>query len=240
MSSTTNSNVVEYTGVKRESVFLKRVYLWMVSGLLTTALVAYGVSFIPGLVNLILRNPFILIGVSMAELVVVFILSLRIERMKSATAIVCFFLYAALTGVTFSMILVAYAGTTIVPKAFLSAASIFVVASIYGGITKRPVEKWYNWIFIGLFGLLIATSINLLFGWNWLDLAASAVGVVVFTALTIVDTKKVVSLNASYGDMMLKSELTKISILGAFDIYLDFLNIFLYILRFFARSNDNN
>ncbi len=238
MSDLENSSLVEYTGARRESVFLKRVYLWMSLGLILTAAVALITASIPGVVDFILQRPMTLLVVAILEIAVVMVLAMRIEKMKSSTAIVCFLLYSVLTGITFSILLVAYAGTTVIPKAFFSASSIFIAASIYGAFTKKAINRWTKWLFMGLIGLVIASVVNLLFSWSWLDFGISVFGVVIFTLLVMWDTKKLVAINASYGDMMLKSELTKISIMGALDLYLDFINIFMYLIRIFGRQRD--
>lgn len=223
----------------RENVFLTRVYTWMAIGLGLTAVIAWLFAQSEFLMRYIVANPFVLIAIIAVELISVIMLSSRVERLKTGTAIGCFMVYAGLTGVTFSSLVVLYAGTDIISKAFISAAAVFVGASLYGVLSKRDIRRWGQILFGALIGLIIATLMNLLFKSSAIDYAISIGGVVIFTLLTAWDTNKIVAINRSYGPSMTEEELTKISIIGALDLYLDFINIFLYLLRLFARSRDN-
>lgn len=223
----------------RESVFLTRVYAWMAAGLGLTAVLAWAFAQSEAFMKFLVTNPIFFIGIIVAELGAVIFLSARVERMSSATAIGCFLLYSALTGITFSTIVVAYAGTDIISKAFVSAAAVFAGASIYGVFTKREIRRWGNMLFGALFGIIIASLLNIIFKSSLIDFGISIGGVIIFTGLTAWDTNKIVRLNRAYGDSMTTEELTKISIMGALDLYLDFINIFLYLVKLFARSRDN-
>ena len=156
--------------------------------------------------------------------------------MKAGTAVLTFFLYAILTGVTFSILFLAYAPEAMA-KAFISSASVFAGASIYGAFSRKNVRSWGRYLFMGLFGLVIATMINMFFFSSMMDLLISMVGVVLFTGLTIWDTNKIVAMNREYGGYISQADYTKLGILGALDLYLDFINIFLYVLRLFAHGN---
>lgn len=139
-----------------------------------------------------------------------------------------------------SSIIVVYAHSTVLPLAFVSASIVFVLASLYGTITKRNIEGWKGWLFMLVLGLLLCTVVNMLLRSSILDAVISTSGVIIFTLLTAWDTKKMVSLNESYGDYLEKDELVKISLLGALELYLDFLNIFIYLLRIFERKSDRS
>lgn len=221
----------------RESSLLRSVYMWLFAGLLVTAAVSYGVSMSTTLLRLIYGNPFVLIVIACVQVFVAVSLGARAERMSEGGAIASFLVYACLTGVTFSSIFLLFSEASIT-KAFISAAAVFLGASVYGSLTKKDVRSWSRFLFMGLFGLIIATLINLIFYTSTLDLIISAFGVVLFTGLTVWDTNKICAMNRQFGADMTSSELTKLGIIGALDLYLDFINIFLYLLRIFGRNND--
>ncbi len=223
---------------KRENTLLRNVYLYLVFGLALTAIVAYAVSQSERLVYTILSSPVIAIALVVAQLATVMVLAGRTERMKASSALMAFFLYAILTGVTFSVIFVAFA-EAMIAKAFISAASVFVGASLYGAFSKRNVKSMGRYLFMLLFGVLIATLINMFVSSSRLDYLISLVGVVLFTALTIWDTNKIVAMNREFGGRISREDYTKIGILGALDLYLDFINIFLYILRLLAHAKSS-
>ncbi|MBO5770766.1 MAG: Bax inhibitor-1/YccA family protein [Spirochaetales bacterium] len=223
----------------RENVFLTRVYSWMVVGLGLTGLMAWLFAQSEYLMRFVVSNPITIIGIVVAEFAVVIILGVRIKKLSTGGAIACFLAYSCLTGITFSSLIVVYAGTDIISKAFFSACGVFVGASLYGTFTKRNLRKWTQMLFAGMVGILVALLINLFLRSSALDLAISIFGVLMFTLITAWDTKKIVSINRAYGDSMTEEELTKISIVGALDLYLDFINIFLYLVKLFAKSRDN-
>lgn len=222
----------------RENVFLKRVYLWMALGLAVTAGFAFSIASSENLMRSIMRNPSIIIVAAVVELVLVVFLSARLERMKSSTAMGCFLGYSAVNGITMSSIFYAYAGTTIIPVAFGISALFFGIAGIYGAVTKRNIRGWGGWLMYGLFALIIVSMIGLFVGGDMLDLAIIGFGLILFAGLTAWDTNKIVQMNRMYGASMSEDELTKISIIGALELYLDFINIFLYIVRLLARNKD--
>ena len=213
----------------RENTLLRNVYLYLIGGLALTALVSYAISLSPMLMGVVFSPVAMIIAVVM-------VLSGRTESMKAGTAVLTFFLYAILTGVTFSILFLAYAPEAMA-KAFISSASVFAGASIYGAFSRKNVRSWGRYLFMGLFGLVIATMINMFFFSSMMDLLISMVGVVLFTGLTIWDTNKIVAMNREYGGYISQADYTKLGILGALDLYLDFINIFLYVLRLFAHGN---
>ena len=221
---------------RRENTLLRNVYLYLFAGLLLTAAVSFALSQSAALMRTIVLNPMVMVIVAIAQIAVVMVLAGRTERMKSSTAIITFFSYAVLTGITFSVLFIAYAPSAMA-KAFLSSAAVFLGGSLYGAFTKRNVMSWGRFLFMGLFGLLFATLINMFFYTSALDMLISAVGVVLFTALTAWDTNKIVALNREFGGEISQSDYTKLGIMGALDLYLDFINIFLYLLRFFGNGN---
>ncbi len=221
----------------RENALLKNVYLWMILGLAVTAGVSFAVSQSITLMRFVLLNPLVTIGVFVAQIVLVMMLSGRVERLQTGTAIALFLGYSALTGVTLSSIFLAYTGTSIA-IAFVSALSVFAGGAIYGAVTKKSLKSWGGYLTMGLFGLIIASLINLFFASSGLNFLVSIVGVVLFTGLTAWDSQRIADMNAQYGADMTTEELTKIGILGALDLYLDFINIFLYLVRLVGRSDN--
>lgn len=234
-----NSKDVILHDVKiRENVLLRNVYLWMIAGLAVTAAVSFALSHTLSFIRFFYSNPMIVIAAFIAELVLVMVLSGRIERLSTGAAIALFLAYSAVTGLTLTSIFIVYAQTTLV-LAFVSAASVFAAGAIYGAVTKKDLRGIGGYLSMALIGMMVALLINMFLRSSAFDLLISAVGVVLFTGLTAWDSQKISDMNRSYGSMMTSEELTKVGILGALDLYLDFLNIFLYLLRIFGRSSDN-
>ncbi len=231
-------NLVLTNVEKRENVFLSRVYLKMTGALALTAVVAFLVAQSASLMRFVVLNPVAMIVLAIAQIGLVMYLSARVESMSKLSATLCFFGYAALTGVTFSVIVTAFLGTLVIAKAFISASVVFALAAIYGAVTKKSLKGWASWLMMALIGVIIASLINMFLGSSMLDLIICGVGVLIFTLLTAWDSQKLTDMNARYGTMMTEEELSKISVMGALDLYLDFINIFLYFVRIFARAND--
>lgn len=221
----------------RENVLMKNVYLWMILGLAVTAGIAFFVSTSEAALRFIFLNPIVTIAIFIAQLVLVMVLSGRVERLSTGAAVGTFLGYSALTGVTLSSIFLAYTGTSIA-IAFMSALSVFIGGAIYGAVTKKDLRSWGGYLTMGLFGLIIASLLNMLFRSSGLDLIVSVIGVVLFTGLTAWDSQRVSDINREYGPSMTSEELTKLGILGALSLYLDFLNIFLYLVRIVGRSDN--
>ncbi len=221
----------------RENVLLKNVYLWLVLGLVVSAVVGYAVSISRTLQIMIYGNAFSLIFIVIAEFALVFFLSARLETMKASSAVISFIAYSVLTGFTLGSVFLLFAPSAIA-KAFLSSAGVFIGAALYATFTKRDVRSWGRYLFMGLWGLIFASLINMFFRSSMLDFGISILGVVIFTFLTAWDTRRILDINRNYGPMMTNDELTKIGIMGALELYLDFINIFLYLIRIFG-SRDN-
>lgn len=224
---------------ERQNLFLKKVYLWMALGLGVTALAAFLTASSPAILNFIFGNPFMPILLCVVEIGFVFVLSGRIERLSEGAAFGLFFGYSAVTGVTFSSLLLVYAGTNILVLSFVTAAVIFATAAIYGSVTKKSIKGWGGWLMMGLISLIIVSLVNLFIGSTMLEMVISGAGVILFSFLTAWDSQKLMDMNTNCGQYMTKEEMNKISILGALDLYLDFINIFLYLVRLFASARDN-
>jgi len=208
--------------------FLVRVYNWMGSGLALTGLVAWYVAQSKTLVYAIVGNPLIFFGLIIAELGAVFYLSARVMKMSAARATTVFLGYAVLNGLTLSVIFLAYTQASIT-KAFLVTAIMFGSMSLYGATTKKDLSAWGSFLFMGLIGLIAAMFINFFFQSSMMDFVISCVGVLIFTGLTAYDTQKILAMNILGNEGT--EEDTKEAISGALRLYLDFINLFLMLLR---------
>ena len=221
----------------RERTILKNVYLWMSAGLGVTALLAFVVASSPSLLYALMGNAFGLILLVIAQFALVFYLTSRLETMSQSSAIGAFLAYSALNGVMLSSILIVYTGA-VVSKAFVVSALMFASMSVYAMTTQRDLNRIGAYAGMGLWGLIIAMVINMLFKSPAIDYLISIVGVFLFLGLTAWDTQKIVALNRQYGTDIDEETFTKLSIIGALTLYLDFLSLFLFVLRIFGRSSD--
>jgi FtsH-binding integral membrane protein len=212
------------------------VYNYMASGVLLTGIVA--MLFAQGGENSLAFQIFVNSGplrwlVVLAPLVAVFWLSLGINRISETTAKILFFAYAGLLGVSLSTIFLVYTQGSIAMAFFATAAS-FVSLSLYGYTTKRDLSGFGKFLLMGLVGLLVAMLINLFWVNDGMTLAISAIGVLIFAGLTVYDTQKIKSI---YIQLAGGGALGKAAIMGALNLYLDFINMFLFLLRFMGNRN---
>jgi FtsH-binding integral membrane protein len=206
------------------AAFLTHAFLWMFAGLLLTAGVAFFVQGSQTLLTFALDNYLILL---VAQIVVVFAISLGIGRIGATAALGLFFVYAASLGLTIGLIVTAYTGASVV-SAFLSSAAMFGGAAIYGATTKRSLAGIGGILTMGIIGLIAALLINgFLLHSTGFDLAISVVGVLLFTALTAYDVQRI-----SVGSLVAATgSVEKAAVIGALRLYLDFVNLFLMMLR---------
>ena len=223
----------------RQNVYLKKVYLWMALGLGVTALTAFLTASSPSIIRFIYSNPFVTIVCCVLEIAFVFILSGRLERLSVGACYGLFFGYSFITGVTFSSLLLVYAGTNVLALSFITASVIFGVAAVYGSVAKKSIKGWGGWLMMGLISLIVVSLINIFIGSTMLEMLISGVGVILFAFLTAWDSQKLMDMNRNCGPYMTQEELSKLSIMGALELYLDFINIFLYLVRLFGSARDN-
>jgi len=214
--------------------FMQKVYGWMFIGLLLTALVAYFISNSPALLDVILGNSILFYGLLILELALVFFLSAMINRISAGTATFIFLLYAALNGLTFSIIFLAYTESSIA-FAFLVTAGTFGAMSLYGYATKKDLTSWGSFAIMTLLGIIIASVVNLFLNNSAIYWATTYVGVLVFIALTAYDTQKIKNL---YAQSLSRKDEEKESVIGALALYLDFINLFIDFLRIFGKRRD--
>lgn len=216
-----NSNVSYRTIEVTQSNRVGAVYGWMAAGLAITALVSMAVVSSPALLNMLLGNRIVFIGLMIAELGLVFAVGGFAARMGTVTAAPLFLLYSALNGVTISGIFLVYTGQSIA-SAFVTTAGTFGAMSIYGLVTKRDLTSLGSFCFMGLIGVVIASIVNIFLQSSMIQFIGSGIGLIVFIGLTAYDTQK------------LKGASGGAAVAGALDLYLDFINLFLIILRFFG------
>lgn len=212
--------------------FVAKVFWWMFLGLLMTGVVSAYVLSKPEFLSRILNTQGLLMGLVIAEFGLVIGLSAAISRLSSLAAMAMFFLYAALNGLTLSVIFAIYTAASL-KLAFFISAGTFGAMCFYGYVTKKDLTKWGNICFMGLFGIIIASVVNYFFYSPLIDTIASYVGVLVFVGLTAYDSQKIKEMGPLF---KAESEGEKKSaIIGALRLYLDFINLFLMILRIFGR-----
>ena len=213
-----------------------KVYLWMTLALAVTGLTSLYVASSPGLVQSIFasRGTFWLLVI--AELALVFILSARIMKMSFSTAGIMFALYSVLNGVTMSFIFIAYTSTSIA-TAFFVTAGMFAAMSFIGFVTKKDLSSFGSFFTMSLIGLIIASVVNIFLNSNVMYWIITYVGVLLFVGLTAYDTQKIKQMLIEYGDEVNDST-QKLALIGSLSLYLDFINLFLYILRLFGNNKE--
>lgn len=215
---------------------LRNVYIWMTLALTVTGLVAYAIGQNEGFVIGLIQSGAIW-AIIIAEVVMVFAISGFVMKMSPTVATIVFALYSVLNGVSLSFIFIIYPIGNIA-AAFFITAGMFAAMSVYAITTKRDLSGMGTFLFMGLIGLLIAGVVNAFLPNNtWLNYVISFVGVIIFTLLTAYDTQKIKRMSDAAGDNVVEADYLRLSILGALSLYLDFINIFLYLLRFFGGSS---
>lgn len=212
---------------------MKRVYLNMFLGLLVTAFVSMACANSIAYLEFILLNRWAMIGLIIAEFGLVIGISSGINRLSSAVAMLLFFLFAAVNGLMLAPIFLVYTGASIA-KTFFITAGTFGAMSIYGYTTGTDLSKFSRILFMGLIGLIIATVVNMFMHSESLDYIISFVGIILFVGLTAWDTQKIKQMAVG----MPADQIGRLATIGALSLYLDFINLFLYLLRFFGDRRD--
>jgi FtsH-binding integral membrane protein len=218
------------------NAFLRGVYQWMAGGLALTAITAYLVASSPTLVQAIFGNPILFWGLIIAEFGLVMGISGGISKLSASAASGLFLLYSGLNGVTLSAILLAYTGSSVVGT-FVICAGMFGAMSVYGMVTKKDLTSMGSFMFMGLVGIILASIVNIFLKSPGLEFAISGIGVLVFVGLTAYDTQKLKVMGQS-APMDDGTAIRRGTILGALTLYLDFINLFLMLLRFFGQARE--
>ena len=216
-------------GVARDQSILRNVYMWMTLGLAITGVVAMFVASSTGLMQALVGNRMLFFLLIIGELGLVFYLSARIHTMSPGAATAAFAGYAILTGVTLSVIFLAYTNASIA-RAFFVAAGMFAGMSLWAMTTKKDLSSIGNYLIMGLWGIIIASLVNIFLASSSLSWVISFVGVFLFLGLTAYDTQIIKRWSAEMGDVG-EADYMRISIMGALKLYLDFINLFLFLLR---------
>ena len=212
---------------ERVSAFLRRVYGWMAAGLAITALVAFVVVGSPAILQAVFGNRLVFYGLIIAQLGLVFFLSGRAQSLAPSTAALIFALYSALTGVTLSVVLLAYTGES-VATTFVVTASMFAALAAFGTMTSRSLAGVGQFFFMGLIGLVLASVLGMFWHSDALQFLISVVGVLVFTGLTAYDAQRLRQMALAVPE----GQAGSVAIAGALSLYLNFINLFLFMLRF--------
>ena len=213
---------------------MRKVFVWMTLALAITGITAYGVASTPSLIMAILGNKALFWGLIIAELVLVFSVSGAINRLSLGTATLMFIGYSVLNGAMLSSIFYVYS-PMVIAKVFFITAGTFGVTAFYGYTTKKDLTSIGKILFMALIGLIIATVVNMFLKSPGFDYILSYVGVAVFTGLTAWDSQKIKQMLQTQYDVSEGAQ--KLALLGALTLYLDFINLFLYLLRIFGGSN---
>jgi len=221
----------------RVNSFVRSVYNWMAIGLAITGVVAYGVANSPGVTEVIFGSQLVFFGLIIAQLAMVYMISARIQRMQASTATMLFIVYSALNGATLSSIFLAYAQSSITSTFFICAAT-FTACSVYGWTTRRDLTTMGGFLTMGLIGIVIASVVNMFFQSGAVSTIVSYVGVLVFVGLTAYDTQEIKNMALSQPADIDAGAVRKGAILGALKLYLDFINLFLMLLRIFGGRRD--
>ncbi len=235
MSYPSRSMQTTQSRVEVVNAFMRGVYGWMCLGLLLTAAASAFTVSSPAMMQAIFGNQIVFFGLIIAEFGLVIAISAAINRLSAGTASGLFLLYSALNGITLAAIFAIYAKAVII-NAFLVTGGMFGAMSLYGLLTKRDLTSMGSFLFMGLIGIIIASIVNIFTKSAMMDFVISCVGVLVFLGLTAYDTQKL----RVMGEMAPADDATAVrrgTILGALTLYLDFINLFLMMLRLFSGSN---
>jgi len=225
-----------FTGLmdaERESAFLRAVYGWMFVGLGVTAVTAWFVAASPAIALTIARNQLIFWGLIIAQFGLVIVLSARVTKMAPGTASLLFVGYSALTGVTLSFVLLAFTSES-VATTFMVTAGMFGGMALYGTVTKRSLAGFGQFLFMGLIGIILASIVGMFWHSSGLQFVIAFCGVIVFTGLAAYDAQRLKLM----AHALPPGETGAYAVVGALALYLDFINLFLMLLRFFGNRRD--
>ena len=219
----------------RHRTIIRNVYMWMTAGLALTAATSWWTVNTEAVLNFLFEGGrFTFFAIVIAEFILVLRISRRIMTMSVPEAVGGFALYSFLNGLTISGVLLHYTGSTIF-QAFFSAGGMFGVMSLWAFTTRRDLSSWGHYLFMGLIGLIIAGLAGMFIGGESYHLLYSAAGVILFTGLTAYDTQMIKRMSDQAGTSVGEQDFIRLSILGALKLYLDFINMFLFLLRLFGR-----
>ena len=226
----TNDLVNTYASKAAQSTLMRNVYSWMTLALVITGFVSLYMAKSQTLLSMIMQNSMRLWILLIAEIGLVIFLSARIHRISFTTATLLFIAYSILNGVTMAFIFLIYTMTSIATTFFVTAGT-FGVMALYGYVTKKDLSRIGNICIMALIGLIIAIVVNIFLKNSMMDLIISGIGILLFVGLTAYDSQKIKQLLTA-DDIEVNETTQKIALLGSITLYLDFINLFLYLLRF--------
>lgn len=215
-------------------VLMRKVYLWMTMALAITGFTAYGVATSPGILQTIYANPAVMWGIIIAELILVVTVSGAINRLSLSVATLLFIVYSVLNGALLSSVFLVYTASSVATVFFITAGT-FAAMALVGYTTKTDLSSMGKILLMALIGMIIATIVNLFVKSTGLELIISYIGVLVFVGLTAYDSQKIKQMLLQAPDASEGAQ--KVALLGALSLYLDFINLFLYLLRIFGRRD---
>lgn len=238
----TDIDKIEYTTVIGQNKLLRTSFSWMALAMLLTSLAALLFAFVPQLTDLLLepnefggfKLTYLAYGVMFAPIIFVMLMSFRMNKLSYGALIGLFVAYSLVNGISLSFIFLVY-NIGSITKVFLSTTALFAVMGFAGYTTKTDLTKLGSILMIGLIGIVIASLINLFMGSAQMDYIISILGVIIFTGLTAYDVQKLKNLGQEVGD---GAQVSKLGIMGALTLYLDFINLFLFLLRLFGGKKD--
>lgn len=230
-------NILDTKNITREnsvskaaqSTLMRSVYTWMTLALVITGLTAMYMAKSLTLLNMMMQNSMMFWGLLIAEVALVMYLSVRINKISFTTATLLFIAYSILNGATLSILFLLYTISSIA-TAFFVTAGTFGVMALYGYITKKDLTRIGNLCLMGVIGIIIATVVNIFINNSMMDMVISYIGVLLFIGLTAYDSQKIKHLLSS-DDIEVNETTQKIAVMGALTLYLDFINLFIYLLR---------
>ena len=215
-------------------VLMRKVYLWMTMALALTGFTAYGVATSPGILQTIYSNPAVMWGLVIAELILVITVSGAINRLSLSVATLLFIVYSVLNGALLSSVFLVYTASSVATVFFITAGT-FAAMALVGYTTKTDLSSMGKILLMALIGMIIATIVNIFVKSTGLELIISYIGVLVFVGLTAYDSQKIKQMLLQAPDASEGAQ--KVALLGALSLYLDFINLFLYLLRIFGRRD---
>lgn len=230
-------NILDTKNITREnsvskaaqSTLMRSVYTWMTLALVITGLTAMYMAKSLTLLNMMMQNSMMFWGLLIAEVALVMFLSVRINKISFTTATLLFIAYSILNGATLSILFLLYTISSIATTFFVTAGT-FGVMALYGYITKKDLTRIGNLCLMGVIGIIIATVVNIFINNSMMDMVISYIGVLLFIGLTAYDSQKIKHLLSS-DDIEVNETTQKIAVMGALTLYLDFINLFIYLLR---------
>ena len=209
---------------------MKRVYLKMFFAMIVTALASFVCLNVPAVLYALASHPWLYFGLLIAEVVLVMVLAGALQKLSTVAATLLFYAYSILNGVVLSVILLQYTAASVF-STFVITAAVFGTMTVYGYVTKSDLSRVGNFLFMALIGLIICTIVNIFLKSSTMEWVISFAGVVIFIGLTAWDTQKIKQMAALTDG----SQTGKLATIGALSLYLDFINLFLYLLRFFGN-----